>query len=81
MAGLNKIEESVTRKFLDPEPVARRELRTATQWLELRGINLHNLVDVEAKFPLGVLSSVTGVSGSGKSSLVTGALARRWRGS
>lgn len=76
VAGLNKIEESVTRKFLDPEPVARRELRTATQWLELRGINLHNLVDVEAKFPLGVLSSVTGVSGSGKSSLVTGALAQ-----
>jgi len=72
--GLAEVEQSITRKFLEPQPAPARELRRAEQWLELSGVNLHNLVDVEVGLPLGVLCSVTGVSGSGKSSLVTAAL-------
>jgi excinuclease ABC subunit A len=43
-------------------------------WLELRGARFHNLNDVDLRLPLGRLCSVTGVSGSGKSSLVRGVL-------
>lgn len=73
VAGLEQIDESVTRKFLKSQAAQpeRREPRRAEQWLELEGISLHNLVDLDARFPLGVLSAVTGVSGSGKSSLVS----------
>ncbi len=45
--------------------------REPTGWLRLRGVTRNNLVDVDADFPLGVLTSVTGISGSGKSSLVS----------
>ncbi|MEV4918619.1 excinuclease ABC subunit UvrA [Streptomyces tirandamycinicus] len=41
------------------------------RWLRIRGAHLHNLRDVDAAFPVGLLTCVTGVSGSGKSSLVT----------
>lgn len=81
VAGLAQVEKSVTRRFLDASPAPARNLRNATDWLELRGVNLHNLVDVDAKFPLGVFCAVTGVSGSGKSSLVSGALAQGAGGS
>lgn len=74
--GLAQVEKSVTRRFLEPGPAPHRELRTAKEWLELDGVNLHNLVDVHASFPLGTFCSVTGVSGSGKSSLVSVALAQ-----
>lgn len=73
VAGLEQVEESVTRRFLTSQ-IGRGEHRVprrAGQWLELEGISLHNLVDLDASFPLGVLSAVTGVSGSGKSSLVS----------
>jgi excinuclease ABC subunit A len=48
--------------------------RRGTGWLELEGASLNNLRDVSVKLPLGTLACVTGVSGSGKSSLVTGTL-------
>jgi excinuclease ABC subunit A len=51
---------------------ARR--RPPTGWITLRGAREHNLKDVTAKFPLGVLVAVTGVSGAGKSSLINGTL-------
>ena len=51
---------------------ARRASRSG--WLELRGITRNNLHDLDARFPLGVFTAVTGVSGSGKSSLVSQAL-------
>lgn len=76
VSGLSGIQESVTRRFLDPGPAPRREPREAQGWVQLRGVDLHNLDDVDAAFPLGVFCSVTGVSGSGKSSLVCGALAQ-----
>jgi excinuclease ABC subunit A len=60
------------------------ERRSAQGWLELSGATLHNLRGVTARIPLGTLTVVTGVSGSGKSSLITGtlypALARRLNG-
>ena len=56
-----------------PTP-APRPPRVPQGWLELRGITRNNLRDLDARFPLGVLTAVTGVSGSGKSSLVSQAL-------
>ncbi|MBI3866427.1 MAG: excinuclease ABC subunit UvrA [Planctomycetia bacterium] len=47
-----------------------RDVRTPTGWLRLEGVEHHNLHGVSVEFPLGVLCVVTGVSGSGKSSLV-----------
>lgn len=49
-------------------------IRHPAGWLKLQGVTRNNLVNLDAVFPLGVLTSVTGVSGSGKSSLVSQAL-------
>jgi excinuclease ABC subunit A len=48
--------------------------RIPAQWLELQGVECHNIRNITAKLPLGVICAVTGVSGSGKSSLVTDTL-------
>ncbi|QEC58522.1 excinuclease ABC subunit UvrA [Flavisolibacter ginsenosidimutans] len=55
----------------DQQPTANR---SAIGWLKLQGVTRNNLNNLDAAFPLGVLTSVTGVSGSGKSSLVSAAL-------
>ncbi len=55
-----------------PAPASRQ--RSAANWLELKGIHRHNLHGVDAQVPLGLLTAVTGISGSGKSSLVAQAL-------
>jgi excinuclease ABC subunit A len=74
-AGLADIEPSRTRHYLfgsyNPPP---HTPRTPTGTLKLRGITRNNLDNLDADFPLGVFTAVTGVSGSGKSSLVTQAL-------
>ena len=49
-------------------------MRTPTGALEIRGASTHNLRDVDVDIPLGVLVVVTGVAGSGKSSLVHGSI-------
>lgn len=70
--GLRKIEASQTRRYLFGEaPPPQRTPREPTGWLKLAGVHRNNLRDLEVAFPLGVLTSVTGVSGSGKSSLVS----------
>ncbi|QJW98343.1 excinuclease ABC subunit UvrA [Frigoriglobus tundricola] len=73
--GLRQVAGSHTRPFLFAEhaPPAR-EPRTPKGWLRLEGVTRNNLRNLAAAFPLGVLTSVTGVSGSGKSSLVSQAL-------
>jgi len=74
-AGLDEVTESATARYLfghDARP-ARRS-RTPTGWLRLTGVTRNNLHDLDVEFPLGVFTTVTGVSGSGKSSLVSQAL-------
>jgi excinuclease ABC subunit A len=74
-AGLAAVAESHTARYLFAAPtLSRRTPREPQGWLELAGVTRNNLVDLDARFPLGVLTAVTGVSGSGKSSLVSQAL-------
>lgn len=73
--GLREIEASRTARYLFNEvPAPESRLRGPAGWLELQGINRHNLHGIDASIPLGGLTAVTGVSGSGKSSLVAQAL-------
>nr|HEX4313357.1 excinuclease ABC subunit UvrA [Kofleriaceae bacterium] len=75
LAGLAGVAASRTREFvIGDHAVARREPRAPTGWLALAGVTRNNLDRVDARFPLGVLTTVTGVSGSGKSTLVSQAL-------
>jgi excinuclease ABC subunit A len=74
-AGLAKVELSQTRHYLfDNSPPPERTPRTPRGWLRLTGVTRNNLDRLEVAFPKGVLTTVTGVSGSGKSSLVSQAL-------
>ena len=74
-AGLAKVAGSQTRQFLfRDEPPPAHAPRAPKDWLELAGITRNNLDGLDVAFPLGVLTSVTGVSGSGKSTLVSQAL-------
>ncbi|BCS35036.1 UvrABC system protein A [Luteitalea sp. TBR-22] len=72
--GLTTVTASHTRRYLEPARVQARPSRTPNGWLRLAGVTRNNLRDLEAAFPLGVMTAVTGVSGSGKSSLVSQAL-------
>jgi excinuclease ABC subunit A len=73
--GLAKITASRTRRYLfDARPEVRATTRAPKDWLRLSGVTRNNLQDLEVAFPLGVFTTVTGVSGSGKSSLVSQAL-------
>lgn len=73
--GLSSVRESRTRPYLfgeeKPQP---RSPRAGHGWLRLEGVTRNNLKDLAVAFPLGTLIAVTGVSGSGKSSLVSQAL-------
>ena len=74
-AQLAQVEASQTRRYLfDEAPPPARTPRKPAGWLKLEGVTRNNLDRLDAAFPLGVLTSVTGVSGSGKSSLVSQAL-------
>ncbi|MFL6173213.1 MAG: ATP-binding cassette domain-containing protein, partial [Marmoricola sp.] len=68
---------TVTGKHLDDRAVLKDEVRTASGQLEVRGAGTHNLQGVDVDIPLGVLCVLTGVAGSGKSSLVQGSVAGR----
>ncbi|KOV21147.1 ATP-binding cassette domain-containing protein [Streptomyces sp. XY152] len=65
---------TVTGRHLDDRAGLKETVREATGALEIRGANANNLQDVDVDLPLGVLCVVTGVAGSGKSSLVHGCL-------
>ncbi|KAA3437605.1 excinuclease ABC subunit UvrA [Rufibacter hautae] len=70
--GLQHILNSQTAAYLfGTAPVQTRPRRTPTGWLKLSGVTRNNLHNLSAAFPLGVFTTVTGVSGSGKSSLVS----------
>ncbi|HEY0995583.1 MAG TPA: excinuclease ABC subunit UvrA [Gemmatimonadaceae bacterium] len=74
-AGLARVKASATARYLfETRAVERRTPREPAGWLHLEGITRNNLRDLDVRLPLGVLTTVTGVSGSGKSSLVSQAL-------
>ncbi|MFC4590722.1 excinuclease ABC subunit UvrA [Sphaerisporangium corydalis] len=65
---------TVTGRHFDDRARLKEEVRKPTGTLEIRGATAHNLADVDVDIPLGVLVVVTGVAGSGKSSLVHGSI-------
>lgn len=68
---------TVTGRHLDDRVAVKAEVRRPDGAIPIRGASAHNLRDVDVDVPTGVLTVVTGVAGSGKSTLVHGSLARR----
>ncbi|MGY2361335.1 excinuclease ABC subunit UvrA [Pseudomonas azotoformans] len=74
-AGLAQVQASQTREYLFADKrVSEQVRREPTGWLKLQGVTRNNLKDLNVDFPLGCFTAVTGISGSGKSSLVSQAL-------
>jgi excinuclease UvrABC ATPase subunit len=71
--GLRK-SDTITGSHLDDRAALKDTVRTPSGMLEVRGASTHNLQDVDVDIPLGVLVVVTGVAGSGKSSLIGGSV-------
>jgi excinuclease UvrABC ATPase subunit len=69
-----RASDTVTGRHLDDRAALKERVRTPTGTLAIRGATTHNLQDVDVDVPLGVLVVVTGVAGSGKSSLVHGSI-------
>jgi excinuclease UvrABC ATPase subunit len=69
--------DTVTGRHLDDQAALKETVRTPADTLEIRGATAHNLRDVDVDIPLGVLVVVTGVAGSGKSSLIGGSVSGR----
>ncbi|MFS0887163.1 ATP-binding cassette domain-containing protein [Aeromicrobium sp. 179-A 4D2 NHS] len=70
-----RASDTVTGRHLDDRARLKESVRRPTGRLEVRGADAHNLKDVDVDIPLGVLVVVTGVAGSGKSSLIHGSVA------
>jgi excinuclease UvrABC ATPase subunit len=68
---------TLTGRHLDDRAALKPSVRTPSGVMEVRGANAHNLKDVDVDIPLGVLVVVTGVAGSGKSSLIHGSVSGR----
>jgi excinuclease UvrABC ATPase subunit len=75
VAGL-RASGTLTGRHLDDRAALKQAVRTPDGVLEVRGASTHNLRDVDVDIPLGVLVVVTGVAGSGKSSLIEGSVSR-----
>jgi excinuclease UvrABC ATPase subunit len=69
--------DTITGRHLDDRASLKESVRSASGELEVRGASTNNLQDVDVDIPLGVLCVLTGVAGSGKSSLIQGSVAGR----
>ena len=69
-----RASDTITGRHLDDRAALKPSVRTPSGKLEVRGARTHNLRDVDVDIPLGVLVVVTGVAGSGKSSLIHGSV-------
>jgi len=76
VAGLRK-SKTLTGRHLDDRASLKETVRTAAEAMEVHGAATNNLRDVDVDIPLGVLVVITGVAGSGKSSLIDGSVSGR----
>src|SRR3954470_23006137 len=72
-----RASDTTTGRHLDDRASLKPSVRTRSGALEIRGASTHNLRDVDVEIPLGVLVVLTGVAGSGKSSLIQGSVSGR----
>ena len=72
-----RASDTLTGRHLDDRAALKPSMRKRSGVLEVRGASAHNLQDVDVDIPLGVLVVVTGVAGSGKSSLIDGSVSGR----